>query len=342
MRFLFMLAAAASMTTSSISMSTRDLTMQIIKTDVPAVLQNHKGGERLGFALQMARQAGEAILSVKKDRNLQVEIKQDQTPVTAADHASNVLICELVHNVYPQDGILSEEVIKQGNLNDAIAKGVDAEWTWVIDPLDGTKAFIKSVEPNTPDLDKRYQGMHYGVHIGLLHEGEPVLGVNYYPEIDTLYFALDGFAYKQAGDESAMEIFNQPVSGIRPVLNPTDKERDRVHPIYEKLMGKEAAEQFKEQGCFLDSFGFKMVCIAEGNGCNLFIAPAGGPGFWDVGSMIPFVEAVGGQVTDWEGNSINFRDMSQKGLLPKGVIISMDPDVHEKIVAIIAELNRQK
>ena len=54
--------------------------------------------------------------------------------------------------------------------------------------------------------------------------------------------------------------------------------------------------------------------------------------------MVPFVEAAGGQVTDWEGNPINFQDMSQKGLLPKGVIISMDPVLHKKILALLLDL----
>ena len=147
----------------------------------------------------------------------------------------------------------------------------------MIDALDGTKAFIKGIDPKALNLDQRYQGKHYGVHIGLLREGTPILGVNYYPEIDTLYFALDGFAYKQIGDAPAEQISNQPVSGIKPVLNPTEAERAVVGKIYQKLLGEAETLKFNEQGLFLDSFGYKMISIAEGNECNLFIAPAKGP-----------------------------------------------------------------
>jgi 3'-phosphoadenosine 5'-phosphosulfate (PAPS) 3'-phosphatase len=317
----------------------QDQKIQTIKSSLPPEIENHELAEKLAVALQVGRQAGEAILAVKATRNLQVEIKTDNTPVTDADRTSNDIICQTINRLYPTDGILSEETIQgEKPLSSAIAIGVDAKWTWVIDPLDGTKAFIKSSAPNSLNLDPRYQGKHYGVHIGLLSEGEPVLGVNYYPEIDTLYFALDGFAYKQIGDASAARIITQPMSGIHPVLNPTTNERNVVGKIYQKLLGESKAAEFNDKGLFLDSFGYKMACIAEGNGCNLFIAPAGGPGFWDVCSMLPLVQAVGGKVTDWEGNPINFRDRSQSGLVPKGVIIAVNQDIHRKIVEIIAEL----
>jgi len=307
---------------------------------LPPEIRNHEWAERLSHALEMGREAGQAILRVKESRNLQTEIKADQTPVTEADRASNETICQTINQLYPDDGILSEETITGGKaLSDAVQKGVHAEYTWVIDPLDGTKAFIKGITPNSLNLDPRYRGKHYGVHIGLLHKGTPVLGANYYPEIDTLYFALDGFAYKQIGSAPSERIVQQPLSKIHPILNPTANERALVGKIYEKLLGKTETLEFNEHGLFLDSFGYKMIRIAEGNQCNLFIAPAGGPGFWDVCSMLPLVQAVGGQVTDWEGNPIDFQDMSRSGLLPKGVIISANPELHKQVISIISDLN---
>ncbi len=327
----------------TIASSAQEQKIETIKSMLPLEIQNHDLAEKLSVALYMGRQAGQAILSVKESRKLQVEIKADNTPVTDADRASNNIICQTINYLYPSDGILSEEtIIEEQGLNDAIAKGVNAEWTWVIDPLDGTKAFIKSTAPHSLNLDPRYRGKHYGVHIGLLYKGKTILGVNYYPEIDTLYFVLDGFAYKQIGDTPAVRIINKPIAGIHPVLNPTINERDMIGKIYQKLLGEVGAAELNDQGLFLDSFGYKMASIAEGNGCNLFIAPAGGPGFWDVCSMLPLVQAVGGKVTDWEGNPIDFQDMSQSGLIPKGVIISMNPGMHKEVIAIIAELTRSE
>jgi 3'-phosphoadenosine 5'-phosphosulfate (PAPS) 3'-phosphatase len=307
---------------------------------LPPEISNHEWAERLSHALEMGREAGQAILRVKESKNLQTEIKADQTPVTKADRASNETICQLINQLYPEDGILSEETLTgEKALNNALEKGVHAEYTWVIDPLDGTKAFIKGISPNSLNLDPRYQGKYYGVHIGLLYRGTPILGVNYYPEIDTLYFSLDGFAYKQIASAPAERIIQHSLLNILPILNPTANERALVGKIYEKLLGKTEALEFTEQGLFLDSFGYKMICIAEGNQCNLFIAPAGGPGFWDVCSMVPFVQALGGRVTDWEGNPIDFQDMRRSGLLPKGVVISASPELHRQVISIIADLN---
>lgn len=315
---------------------TQNSYIQTAQAHLPSEIQNHPLSEKLCVAMQMGREAGAGILSVKQSKDLQVTMKEDKTPVTRADEASNQIICETISRFYPKDGILSEETIKgEKTLNDAIARSVNADFTWVIDPLDGTKSFIKSIDSHSLNLDPRYKGKHYGVHIGLLENGQPVLGVNYYPEIDTLYFALDGFAYKKVGNTPAERIMSKaPLIGISPVLNPTAKERDIVGKIYEKLMGTEEAAHFKENGLFLDSFGFKMMSIAEGNGCNLYITPpakAEGAGYWDVCSGILFVLAAGGSVTDVEGNPINFRDMSQNGLVAKGAIISNGLD-HQAIV----------
>ena len=335
-------ATIQKMSTNNVSTDALEVQTQkieMIKSTLPLEIKNHILALRLSIALHMGREAGQAILAIKESRNLQTQIKADSTPVTIADQASNQIICQTINDFYPEDGILSEEMITGGKtLNESIAKGVNAEWTWVIDPLDGTKAFIKSTGQNASHLDPRYLGKYYGVHIGLLYKGKPVLGVNYHPEIDTFYFVLNGFAYKQIGNTPALRVINKSVSGIQPILNPTSNERDMVGKIYQKLLGEVEASEFNEKGLFLDSFGYKMISIAEGDRCNLYIAPAGGPGFWDVGSMLPFVEATGGQVTDWDGNPLDFRDMSQSGLVPKGVIISMNPELHKQILAIIAAL----
>jgi 3'-phosphoadenosine 5'-phosphosulfate (PAPS) 3'-phosphatase len=102
---------------------------------LPPEISNHEWAERLSHALEMGREAGQAILRVKASKNLQTEIKADQTPVTKADRASNETICHLINQLYPDDGVLSEETITgEKALNDAIEKGIHAEYTWVIDP----------------------------------------------------------------------------------------------------------------------------------------------------------------------------------------------------------------
>ena len=100
--------------------------IQTMKSTLPHEIRNHELSERLNVALQIGRQAGQAILAVKELRNLQTQIKADNTPVTEADQASNQVICQTINLYYPTGWILSEETITGKKiLNDAIEKGVD-------------------------------------------------------------------------------------------------------------------------------------------------------------------------------------------------------------------------
>ena len=96
---------------------------------LPVEFNNCDFSERLQCAVQMARKAGDAILSAKNPENLGIEIKEDKTPVTTADHASNRVLCEAISRNYPNDGILSEEAIKgeTAALNQALASGVNMD-----------------------------------------------------------------------------------------------------------------------------------------------------------------------------------------------------------------------
>src|SRR5689334_18934508 len=88
--------------------------IQMIKSTLPMEIRNHTFALKLSAALQMGHEAGQAILAVKASRNLQTQIKGDNTPVTLADQASNHIICQTVNCLYPDDGILSEETITGG------------------------------------------------------------------------------------------------------------------------------------------------------------------------------------------------------------------------------------
>lgn len=299
---------------------------------------------RIATSLQMAELAGKEILRVKESKeNLQFLLKEDKTPVTIADHASNQILCTTILRLFRRDGILSEEdegVEGSQAIKDAIARGVHAEWTWVLDPLDGTKAFLVSC--GSKEYDVRYPGKYFGVHIGLLHKGVPVAGLNYYPMTKTFYFAANGVAYSQVDNAHPVALHQERICGIHPIVDPSAPGREKVRPIYEALMGEEGTKEFEKSGLFLDSCGHIMISIAKGSG-NLFVAPPAAPGFWDVCSMTPLVEAMKeGFVTDWAGNPIDYRDMSQKGHLPKGVIICVGSDLHKRVVETIQKLIEDK
>ena len=125
--------------------------------------------ELLAVALQAAKSARELILSYYYG-NFDIEIKSDQTPVTIADRGAEQIIRKTIHSAFPEHGIFGEEYG---------AESKDSEYLWLVDPIDGTKSFVK-----------RY-GM-FSTQIALMHNGELILGVSSAPAMDELVWATRG------------------------------------------------------------------------------------------------------------------------------------------------------
>jgi len=125
--------------------------------------------EFLATALQAAESARELILSYYNG-DFDIEIKADQTPVTVADRGAERVIRDTLSSAFPEHGIFGEEYG---------AENKDTEYLWLVDPIDGTKSFIK-----------RY-GM-FSTQIALMHRGELILGVSCAPAMDELVWATRG------------------------------------------------------------------------------------------------------------------------------------------------------
>jgi len=126
----------------------------------------------------IAKEAGDAIMEIY-DRDFKIDYKEDNSPLTEADTKSNEIICEALLKAYPEIPILSEE-------NKAEVYEVRKHWEyfWLIDPIDGTKEFIK-------------KNGEFTVNIALIHKDTPVLGVVYAPALGDMYKAKKGEgAYK--------------------------------------------------------------------------------------------------------------------------------------------------
>jgi histidinol-phosphatase len=138
----------------------------------------------LKVALDAARAARELILSYYNGE-FEVEIKTDQTPVTVADRGAEQLIREIITAAFPDHGIFGEEYG---------AESTDTEYLWLIDPIDGTKSFVK-----------RY-GM-FSTQIALMHNGELIVGVSCAPAMDELVWATrGGGAFDENGQLSISDI----------------------------------------------------------------------------------------------------------------------------------------
>jgi len=132
-----------------------------------------KGLDReLEIARLAAREAGQIVMQYYGQPSLEVEVKPDGSPVTAADRAANDCVLSRLAEAFPEDAILSEE-----SPDDPIR--FERRRVWIVDPLDGTRDFIAG----TGD---------FCTLIGLTIENTPVLGVAYQPTRQALYFAVKG------------------------------------------------------------------------------------------------------------------------------------------------------
>ncbi len=124
--------------------------------------------------LTIAREAGAAIMSVYEG-DVAVEYKEDSSPLTLADLRSHQVILERLERWYPEVPILSEETTEQAGYS------VRKDWPefWLVDPLDGTKEFIK-------------RNGQFTVNIALIQESRPVAGVVYAPARDEAYYGVVG------------------------------------------------------------------------------------------------------------------------------------------------------
>ncbi len=126
----------------------------------------------------VARDAGAAIMEIY-EKDFEVEYKEDASPLTEADVKANEIICTALQRLYPDIPIMSEE-----NKEVDYEERKEWEYYWCIDPIDGTKEFIK-------------KNGEFTVNIALIHKDTPVLGVVYAPALGELYKAKQGEgAYK--------------------------------------------------------------------------------------------------------------------------------------------------
>jgi 3'(2'), 5'-bisphosphate nucleotidase len=138
--------------------------------------------DELELSKNLALEAGKEVLKVY-NVNFQVEYKSDNSPLTLADKISNELIVTNLKKHFPLYSILSEE-------SEDDKERLKNSWCWIIDPLDGTKEFIK-------------KNGEFTINVALSHKNKAVLGVVYIPVTGELFFASkENGAYLSSGDKT--------------------------------------------------------------------------------------------------------------------------------------------
>lgn len=226
---------------------------------------------------QLALEAGEAIMQVY-DGNSPIDVnrKTDDSPVTAADIAAHKVIVKGLQALTPDIPVLSEE--------DPPAWEVRQHWQryWLVDPLDGTKEFIK-------------RNGEFTVNIALIEEGKPVLGVVYAPVLKVMYSAAEGKAWKEENN------IRNPIQ-VREA-RPPRVVISRSHAANDTEL-KEYLEQMGEHQTTAIGSSLKFCLVAEGE-AQLY--PRFGPtSIWDTAAGHAVAVAAGAHVHDWQGKTLDY------------------------------------
>ena len=225
---------------------------------------------------QLAREAGDAIMQVYNGSvPADVSHKADDSPVTAADLAAHNVIVKGLKQLTPDIPVLSEE--------DPPGWEVRQHWQryWLVDPLDGTKEFIK-------------RNGEFTVNIALIEQGKPIMGVVYAPALGVMYSAAEGKAWKEEGGEK------QPIHVLdaRPPLVVVS----RSHNDDDEM--KEYLKQLGEHQTVATGSSLKFCLVAEGK-AQLY--PRFGPtNIWDTGAGHAVAVAAGAHVHDWQGRTLDY------------------------------------
>nr|WP_239553037.1 3'(2'),5'-bisphosphate nucleotidase CysQ [Pantoea coffeiphila] len=226
---------------------------------------------------QLAREAGDAIMQVyNAPTPVDVARKSDDSPVTAADIAAHKIIVAGLQALSPQIPVLSEE--------DPADWPTRQSWEsyWLVDPLDGTKEFIK-------------RNGEFTVNIALIEGGKPVLGVVYAPVLDVMYSAANGKAWKEEGGQKAQIQVRE--------AHPPLVVISRSHAASD-LELKEYLDQMGEHQTTAIGSSLKFCLVAEGK-AQLY--PRFGPtNIWDTGAGHAVALAAGAHVNDWQGKTLDY------------------------------------
>ena len=227
-----------------------------------------------------------------RDPGLSVDDKSDASPVTVADRNAELRLRELIGRKYPSHGILGEEF---GSERDG------ADWVWVLDPIDGTKAFITGCPL-------------FGTLIALLHQGRPVLGVIHQPVLKQLCI----------GDGRETTVNGKPVRvrSVRTLEQATllYTERDTI-AAHQKLAQFEALEErCKIVRTWGDCYGYLL--LASGF-ADIMLDAIMNP--WDLMALVPIVQGAGGVITDWQGGDVVTSDSAVAAL----------PELHPEVLRVL-------
>jgi histidinol phosphatase-like enzyme (inositol monophosphatase family) len=237
---------------------------------------------RLELAVAAAREAGDITLRYFQRDDLEVELKQDASPVTIADRQSEQHLRARILETFPGDGVLGEEFPETTG---------ESGFRWILDPIDGTKSFVSGVPL-------------YGTLVAVEWERKAVVGVINIPGLDEFVYAATGLGawhVRGGGAPKPARVSQKPQlsDGLFCLCEVTTFNKTARREAYERLQA--ATRLTRTWG---DCYGYLLVATGR---AELMVDPV--MNVWDAAAIQPILEESGGTFTDWQGRpSIHSRE----------------------------------
>ncbi|MCZ4282850.1 3'(2'),5'-bisphosphate nucleotidase CysQ [Kiloniella laminariae] len=247
---------------------------------IPAEIPVHADNRDLMNALLMiAQRAGEIVMEVyNRQGEIEVQTKDDASPVTEADQAAEAFILGALNTVTPDIPVVSEEAASKGEI-----PSIDDGLFWLVDPLDGTKEFIN-------------RNGEFTVNIGLIENGVPVAGVVHAPAKGQTWVSADLCVFFEEGYEPIVaQVRSIPEEGATVVASRRHGDNDDLAAFLES---RKVYEQISAGS------SLKICLIATGR-ADLY--PRFGPTMeWDTAAAHAVLLAAGGHLSDADGDPLTY------------------------------------
>lgn len=255
-------------------------------------ITNPSLNELLAFALDAAWQAGRITLG-HFQTHLAAERKADNTPVTIADRQAEEKLRSLIAARWPGHALIGEEFGHSPG---------ESEYTWVIDPIDGTKSFVCGVP-------------FYAVLLALVRGEEPVLGVMHFPGLNETLYAARGLGCHWNGRPARVSATTKLAEAV---LLASDLNTFAEY-------GRQAAWDRLIRATYIqrtwgDAYGYALVATGR---ADIMVDPV--MAIWDCGPLQVILEEAGGTFTDWKG----------KATIYNGEAVATNGALFDQVMAVI-------
>ncbi|MCW5863290.1 MAG: inositol monophosphatase family protein [Anaerolineae bacterium] len=229
----------------------------------------------LAFALDAAWQAGRITLG-HFQTGLAAERKADNSPVTIADRQAEQKLRDLITAAWPDHALIGEEYGHQPGRS-------DSGYTWIIDPIDGTKSFISGVP-------------FYGVLLALVKGEQPLLGVTYFPALDDMIYATRGGGCYWNGRRAHVSAVARLADAVLLASDLNTFAQFNRQAAFQRLI-----DATYYQRTWGDAYGYALVATGR---AEVMLDPV--MALWDCGPLQVILEEAGGTFTDWRGKPTIF------------------------------------